>query len=71
MASVIYWALMAPITVEKLPLQWARMQGEWVQREDGKVMWKDGDLDEKLEGVELEEDSGFGGPGWSRSKDTA
>ena len=33
-------------------------------------MWEDGDLTEKLKGVGLEEDSGFGGPGWYRSIET-
>ena len=35
--------------------------GQWVQRKDETTLWKDGDLAEKLEGVGLEEDSGFVG----------
>ena len=34
-------------------------------------MWEDGCLAEKLEGVVLEENSVFGGLGWSRFVETA
>ena len=40
-----------------------------MQRKDEKILWEDGDLAGKLEGLGLEKDSGFGGPGWSRSVD--
>ena len=33
-------------------------------------MWEDVDLAEKIEGGGIEEDSGLGGPCWSRSIDT-
>ena len=42
-----------------------------MHQKDSKTLWEDGDLDGKLEGVVLEEYSGFGGPDWSRSVETA
>ena len=33
-------------------------------------MWEHSDLAENIEGVGIQEDSGFGGPGWYRSIDT-
>ena len=31
--------------------------GQWVHRKDGTTLWEDGNLDEKLESIGLEEDS--------------
>ena len=47
------------------------MQWHWVQQKDGTTLWEYSDFAEKLEGVRLEEYNGFGGPGWSRSVETA
>ena len=41
-----------------------------MQRKDEKILWEDGDLAGKLEGLGLEKDSGFGGPSWYRSVET-
>ena len=71
MVSVIYWGRMVPLVVVKLHSQWEWMRGKIVQCNDGTTLWEDGELTEKLEVVVIKEDSGFGGPGWSRSVDMA
>ena len=57
MASKISWAIMAPLVVGKICLIWARMEGKWVQRKDGEIMWEYGYLAGNLECVGLEEES--------------
>ena len=45
MASVISWAIMAPLAVWKLYLRLARMQEKLVHRKYMTMQWEDGDLD--------------------------
>ena len=52
----------------KLCSQWARIWGQWTHNKDGTTLWEDGALDKK---IVLDGDSMFGGPGWSRSIETA
>ena len=46
------------------------MWSQWVHQKDGTTLWEDGHFAGKLEGVGLEEDIGFGRPGWYRSVET-
>ena len=39
MVSVISWAFVAPLTVGKLRLWWARVQGKLVQSKYGTIIW--------------------------------
>ena len=41
-----------------------------MHQKDGATLWEDGHFAGKLEGVGLEEDIGFGRPGWYRSVET-
>ena len=46
------------------------MRERWVHQKYEKTLWEDGDLDGKIEGLGLEEDSEFFGTDWYRYAET-